>query len=168
LEPLRAVLGCITSEGFVARRARVTDAYQTARFQDGFAILTRRNGQSLKLELRHRFVVRQAEGERGPWAVSTTEYIYEVADESDDPIVAWHWHPGSGLPDDAVQWPHLHAYGDRSALTLHRLHLPTGRVSIEAVVRFLIADLDVVPRRAGWSALLDRHEHRFRQTRTRA
>jgi hypothetical protein len=54
----------------------------------------------------------------------------------------------------------------RADLTLHKLHLPTGRVSIEAVVRFLIEDLDVVPRRRDWSAVLDRHEEAFRRSRT--
>jgi hypothetical protein len=166
LEPFKAILGCVTDEGFVARGGWLLGVQQHARFQDGFAILTRRNGQALKLELRHRFVVRPADGARGPWTISTTEYIYEVADERDDPIAAWHWHPGSGLPGDAVQWPHLHAYGTRDTLTLHRLHLPTGRVSLEAVFRFAIVDLDVVPRRADWSALLDRHEDRFRRTRS--
>ena len=70
------------------------------------------------------------------------------------------------LADDDAPWPHLHAYGARDTLTLHKLHLPTGRVALEAVVRFLFADLGVVPRRADWRAVLDRQEERFRQTRS--
>lgn len=166
LEPLKAVLGCVTDEGFVAWRVQAIGEEQTARFQDNFAILERRNGSALKLDVRHRFVVRQIDGPRGPWTASTTEYIYEIADERDDPIAAWHWRPESSRPGDAVQWPHLHAYGVRDTLTLHRLHLPTGRVSLEAVVRFSIADLDVAPRRRDWRAHLDRHEGRFRQARS--
>jgi hypothetical protein len=65
-----------------------------------------------------------------------------------------------------MQWPHVHAYGARDNLTLHKLHLPTGRVSIEAVVRFLIEDLDVVSRRDDWRIILDRHEEAFRRSRT--
>ena len=83
-------------------------------------------------------------------------------------LAAWHWHPMSNLSEDASPWPHLHAYGARDTLTLHKLHLPTGRVSLEAVVRFLIEDLDVAPRRTDWRAVLRRHEERFRQTLTRA
>jgi hypothetical protein len=168
MAPLRAVVGCVTSEGFVARGPRVAGERQTAHFQDGFAVLSRRNGHTLSLELYHRYIVRAAEGDRGPWTASTVEYVYEVGDERGEPIAAWHWHPGTRRPEDAVQWSHLHAYGSRETLTLHRLHLPTGRVSIEAVVRFLIEDFDVIPRRDDWSAIRDRHERAFRASRTRA
>jgi hypothetical protein len=70
------------------------------------------------------------------------------------------------ISSDDASWPHLHAYGARDMLTLHKLHLPTGRVALEAVVRFLILDLDVVPRRDDWRSVLDRHEEQFRQART--
>ena len=166
LTPLRAVIGCITSDGFVIRGPRTAGQQQTAHFQAGYAILDRRNGQALSLELYHRYVVREAEGDRGPWTVSTSEYIYEVSDESDELIATWHWHPAIAQADDEAHWPHLHAHGARETLTLHKLHLPTGRVSVEAVVRFLIDDLDVVPRRDDWRAVLDRHEQTFRALRT--
>ena len=44
----------------------------------------------------------------------------------------------------------------------------TGRVSIEALVRFLIDDLDVVPRRDDWRAVLDDYARQFWELRTRA
>jgi hypothetical protein len=91
---LKAVIGCVTSEGFVTRYSRRGGSQQTASFQDDFAIVSRRNGRSLKVELVHRSIVIQVEGERGPWAIRTAEYIYEVADESEDLIAAFHWHPG--------------------------------------------------------------------------
>jgi hypothetical protein len=166
LEPLKAVIGCITSEGFVTRSPQRTGDEQVAHFQDGFAILDRQSGQTLKLELVHRYIVAEVEGERGPWAVRSTEYIYDIADEADEPIAAFHWHPLDAQAGDEMRWPHLHAYGTHPSLTLHRLHLPTGRVSIEAVVRFLIEDLQVVPRRDDWSAILDRHEEQFRRLRS--
>ena len=166
LEPLKAVIGCVTSEGLVTRDTSIPGEQQTALLQDGFVILSRRNGQALSLELNHRFVVRQASDPRGRWMASTTEYIYKVFDEQSHLIAAWHWHPGAVGVEDESHWPHVHAYGARDTLTLHRLHLPTGRVALEAVVRFLIEDLGVVPRRADWRVFLDRHETRFRQTRT--
>lgn len=166
LAPLKAVVGCITSEGFVTRYSE-RDGYQlAASFQDDFAIVTRRNGQSLKLEFAHGYTLSQVQGERGLWTASTTEYIYEVADESDALIATFHWHPVSRLAGDEMRWPHVHAYGARDNLTLHKLHLPTGRVSVEAVVRFLIEDLEVVPRRDDWHDVLDRHEEAFRRSRT--
>jgi hypothetical protein len=138
----------------------------SAQLQDEFAVLERRNGQALKLELYHRFVVRRIDGGRGLWTASTAEYIYRVSDARDDLLATWHWHPMPQLSGDDAPWPHVHVYGERDTLTLHKLHLPTGRVPLEAVVRFLILDLDVVPRRADWRAVLDRHEERFRQART--
>lgn len=139
---------------------------QPANFQGGFAVLSRKNGETLKLDLVHRYTVAEVEGERGPWTVSTAEYIYEVSDQSDELIATFHWHPLTAQAGDGIPWPHIHAYGSREALTLHKLHLPTGRISVEAVVRFIIEDLDVVPRRDDWSAILDRHEQEFRQARS--
>lgn len=46
------------------------------------------------------------------------------------------------------------------------LHLPTGRVSIEAVVRFLIQELDGEPRREDWEEVLDDAERPFIEHRT--
>ena len=89
LEPFKVIVGCVTDEGFVARGRWSPSVPQSANFQDDFAILSRRNGSTLRLDVQHRFVVRQADGTRGPWTVSTVEYIYEVADERDDPIAAW-------------------------------------------------------------------------------
>jgi hypothetical protein len=166
LEHFKVVVGCITEEGFVSRCGRHLRDDLTANFQDYFTILDRRNDEPLKLEVRHRYTVLQVEGDRGLWSTHTTEYIYEVSAESDGLIAAWHWHPGSGRPGDEAHWPHLHAYGDRETLTLHKLHLPTGRVSLEALVRFLIEDLSVVPRRDDWRTVLSRHEEAFRQVRS--
>jgi hypothetical protein len=166
LTPLKAVLGCITREGVVARGPRRAGELQTAHFQGGSATLSQSNGQTLSLDLYHRYIVREAEGDRGPWTASTIEYVYDVRDQNGDKLAAWHWHPSVVRGDDRATVPHIHAYGTRDTLTLHKLHLPTGRVSIEAIVRFLIEDLAVVPRREDWRAILDRHEDVFHQTRT--
>ena len=65
-----------------------------------------------------------------------------------------------------MTWPHIHAYGTHESEELHKLHPPTGRVSIEAAVRFLIEDLGVVPRRADWRVILERNEGLFRERRS--
>jgi hypothetical protein len=69
-------------------------------FQDEFAILEQRNDHAIKLEIRHRFVVRRLDGSRGLWTASTTEYVYRVSDQSDDLLAAWHWHPMAQLSED--------------------------------------------------------------------
>ncbi|MFN8633214.1 MAG: hypothetical protein U0893_05105 [Chloroflexota bacterium] len=40
---------------------------------------------------------------------------------------------------------------------MHKLHPPTGPIAASHVVRFLIDDLDVLPHRSDWLAVLDRH-----------
>jgi hypothetical protein len=92
--------------------------------------------------------------------------VYELSDRGGELIAAWHWHPTTTRGDDKNRWPHLHAHGVRDTLTLHKLHLPTGRVSIEAIVRFLIEDLGVIPRRPDWGRVLEQHEQAFRRTRS--
>jgi hypothetical protein len=82
-----------------------------------------------------------------------TGWIYEIRDHADSVVLAFHQHPTSGR----VTWPHLHAYGTNESVELHKLHPPTGTVTAGSVVRFLIEDLDVLPRRPNWQAVLDRH-----------
>jgi hypothetical protein len=57
-----------------------------------------------------------------------------------------------------VIWPHVHVYGRSEPEELGKAHLPTGNVSLAAVVRMLIDDFGVVPARAAWRAVLARQE----------
>jgi hypothetical protein len=156
LSPSKDVVSCITDEGFIARQFDPEGGPYPAAFQSGFTILERTEGRlPITLELIHSYNVVEAGGERGPWRASTTEWIYEISDSSDQLIVAFHWHPNSGR----VTWPHIHAHGMHGSVQLHRLHPPTGRVSIEAVVLFMI----VAPRRKHWRDVLARREEAFRQ-----
>jgi hypothetical protein len=163
LGPIKETLGCLTNEGFVARIRRPGGPHPAV-FQRGVIALRRRDSRpSIRLGLSHTYSVVETEGERGFWRVSTAGWIYELADSDDNLIVAFHWHPGG---HGRMTWPHIHAYGTHESEELHKLHPPTGRVSIESVVRFLIEDLGVIPRRASWRAILERNEHLFRERRT--
>jgi hypothetical protein len=88
------------------------------------------------------------------WHVSTLAYDYRLSRAADDvELVSWHWHPRSGTPG-----PHLHV---ASAEVSRRCHLPSGRVSIEAVLRLLITEIGVPPLRADWAEVLDDSEALF-------
>lgn len=105
----------------------------------------------------------QDERFEGEWKVRTEGYAYRVAlsEETGPFLFAWHWHPNT-RPD-----PHLHVGADHPEVTeLPRLHVPTGRVSFEEVVRFLVTDLRVVPARRDWQETLAETESRFRAFRT--
>jgi hypothetical protein len=81
-------------------------------------------------------------------------WVYEISTQFGTPIFDFHWHPrGSGR----VTWPHLHAYGAHDAVDMHKLHPPTGHVPLSSVVRFLIEDFGVLPRRPNCLAVLERH-----------
>jgi hypothetical protein len=90
----------------------------------------------------------------GWWEVSVVGWVYEIRSATATDIFAFHWHPRES---GRVTYPHLHAYGTNDAVDLHKLHPPTGPVTASSVVRFLVDDLDVLPRRPNWQAVLDRH-----------
>ena len=114
-----------------------------------------------------------SEGQR--YRLRTQAYAYALYDRepgpTHDPLFRWeyvadpdpnglwcrsHFHVGIGR---APRDPITVAIGNAKA-DLDRLHVPTGFVLIEHVVRFLINDLQV-PGLEGWDAELRRCEDRF-------
>jgi hypothetical protein len=105
----------------------------------------------------------------GEYKAQTLAYIYtvhiEAGSSEDAEFVAWHWHPPT-TPGRTEPHPHVHAEHRLSGLSMSRLHIPTGRVSFEQVVRFLVDDLEVVPPRHDWRDVIAESEERFRAFRT--
>lgn len=88
------------------------------------------------------------------WHVSTLAYDYRLSRVRDgSELLSWHWHPQT-----AIAFPHLHAAADDLS---RKVHIPSGRVSIEAVLRMLLGELGVPARRDDWAAVLDEAEARF-------
>jgi hypothetical protein len=108
-----------------------------------------------------------AEGQRGPWKVSTAAYFYALEDGDGREIVAYHWHPEGNSP---VVTPHLHlgagAQVGRPEFDDRDMHLPTDRVSIEQVIRLAIEGFKVRPRRQDWRDILDKGQADFEQWQT--
>jgi len=90
-------------------------------------------------------------------------YWYHVTEADGREILAYHWHP------DGATWmraPHVHlssripsipiSGGD--AVSLADMHLPTGFVAVSDIVRLLITDFRVVPRREDWEIVLASNE----------
>lgn len=89
---------------------------------------------------------------RERWRITIRQYMYSIEEpDSEREIVAFHWHPQiEGKP-----FPHLHlhaASGIRPELAA--LHIPTERVALEDVLRLLLEDLEVQPRRQNWHQVL--------------
>lgn len=99
----------------------------------------------------------------GEFKVSTQAYVYSLTPDAEQrgKLLNWHWHPQTRPA------PHLHVHADAESLPLlGRLHLPSSRVSFEAVVRFLLTDLGAPPAREDAAAVLDDTEGRFVRYRT--
>jgi hypothetical protein len=92
-------------------------------------------------------------------------YRYHILDRDEREILAYHWHPEGA---SSVRFPHLHlssAIGPMplphgGVVALDQMHLPTGIVPLGDVVRLLLVEFGVTPRRKDWEAVLDRLEDR--------
>lgn len=92
--------------------------------------------------------------------MKTVSYEYRLLDREEREILAFHWHP-VGLSH--VTDPHLHLSSrlnpidmgrNQDPLPLAGIHIPTGFVTLEDLVRLLIAEVGICPRRPDWDAVL--------------
>jgi hypothetical protein len=98
------------------------------------------------------------------WKVRTGGYadILGFSERHDPELVAWQWHPRS-----KVKVPHAHVSAAHDDVrSFRKLHIPTGRVSFESIVRFAIEDLSAVPLRENWADILGETEGRFKEFQT--
>ena len=105
----------------------------------------------------------EAPGEWGPFKVKTTAYQYAIDDEKEKELFAFQWHP-----DSKIKFPHLHLGSSAKIAekTLKKLHLPTGRIALEQVLRLAVEDLGIKPLNRRWDAILSEAQQRFEKWRT--
>jgi hypothetical protein len=90
--------------------------------------------------------------------------MYEMQKASGELIWSYHWHPTS-----RVRSPHAHIGSTqlrKDAVLSYKAHYPTGRISLESVVRTLIAEYGVSPMRDDWEETLSEREGDFEMHRT--
>ena len=93
------------------------------------------------------------ESSRGArWRARTTGYIYDLIEPNGHYLLSWHWHPESRSP---IKWPHLHVHGRVRTTDLSKAHLPSNPVLFPVVLRCLIDDFGVAPRRGDWRTVLE-------------
>ncbi len=98
-------------------------------------------------------LIREMESPSGRWRVQVVAYFYAIENDEGREILTYHWHPAARSP--SVE-PHLHLES-ASGVTRARLlgaHLPTGHVTLAQLIRCLIEELGVEPRRADWRIIL--------------
>ena len=166
----QAALGCISKAfWYVGPSLSGGPERLLATNEDPVQLRRKPSEQSLWLSASQRFAIVEDERHKGEWKARTLAYIYaihcepEINEESE--ILSWHWHP---MTTPGRIEPHAHVrLNDLSlGISLSKLHIPTGRVSIEGVVRLLITDLMVEPERNDWADHLEASESRFREYRT--
>ncbi|MCZ6780719.1 MAG: hypothetical protein O7C73_03625 [Nitrospirae bacterium] len=101
------------------------------------------------------FRVQEASGELGRWKVKTTSYYYYIGNGSGE-LVGYHWHAET---TPHIWFPHIHVRGK-----FKDVHLPTGRISIEEVLRLAINDFKVKAT-SDWEKVLLDNQRRFEKYR---
>ena len=68
-------------------------------------------------------------------------------------MLLYHWEPRGNSP---VVIPHLHLEQAAGVIReeVRDAHLPTGDVSLNAILRVLIEEVGVQPRRSDWNSIL--------------
>jgi hypothetical protein len=125
-------------------------------------VLRRTRGRPVYFAAAQNFRIVEDDRFEGEYKVQTQSYVYAASFSQDlkEFFVAWHWHPRR-RPE-----PHLHVNAqNRLAGQLHRKHIPTGRVSFEEVVRFLLTEVKVRENQPDWEDILAESERRFRAFR---
>lgn len=87
--------------------------------------------------------------------MATIGYRYALEDREGRALVSYHWHPHGPSP---VTTPRLHLGSRlvRPGVPFGGVHLPTGFVTLADVIRVVMVELGVEPRRDDWEAVLRR------------
>lgn len=101
---------------------------------------------------------------RGPFVVRLIQYLYSFAATEGTEILGFHWTPDA-IGQNVITVPHLHIGRALTAgqaairpFDFHKAHIPTGHVSVAAIVRLAIAEFGVTPLRPDWERVLERAE----------
>lgn len=173
--PLRDAIQCVTfvpltlAEDFGSRGPTLGHVYAVALNNMDPTPLT--SDPLIALTVGQNFRIIRAEGDRGPYRVTTVSYFYSLETADHREIINFQWTPESPR---GMTFPHLHI---GSAVTrhaslirprdLHKAHIPTGRVSLESVIRLAIDEFGVEPKKPAWSDILSTSEAAFMRWKTR-
>lgn len=108
----------------------------------------------LTLRLEQYYRIGESLPPRIQWQVDVVGYDYAIYDSDEREILLYHWHPQGHSP---VATPHLHLGpgAQVSRPDVRDAHLPTGQITLSSLIRLLIEEMEVQPRRQDWDAILD-------------
>lgn len=172
-DSLNRALGCITAGRLTVPRGPRFEAdheYPIA-LNRGDGVVLRGDHHLLFSVIQHFTIMKTQDPDRGPFKVRTKSYFYHIATQSREELLAYHWEPETS---EGRTFPHLHvglvSIAQDAPIPrerFHRLHIPTGRVSLESVIRLLIEEFGVVPQKDDWREILDDTEEAFMRYKTR-
>lgn len=157
--PIQAALHCVTQAKLTTPVPNLGER-QILTFQHGEPVELRRHGDQarlfLQITLHYRVIlVADEPRERESLRVVADGYMYSIFDNRLREVLGFHWQPNPSSGTRA--YPHLHIGSrviDTSDPTFGKsfssLHIPTGLIAVEDVVRFLIEEMQVIPLHDGW------------------
>jgi len=156
VEPLAGALNCVSqvrfevTEGGKNQLGKVHGLFLTGtKINDGYVPL---KGAARRLEFRARMLYEIIKDDRetyGPLRVTTKAYDYSLRTADHQGVFDYHWHP-TGLSHESRPHVHIGAAQLRTdAVLAAKDHIPTGRITLEAVVRQAIA-VGAEPLLKGW------------------
>lgn len=114
-----------------------------------------------------------AEKEKHNWRLRTVQYSYWIqhqVPEDDSPVAVFRFEyvspkvkPLDRRPRHHLHIPRAQAVCRGQCLDLEDLHIPTGWVTLEEVIRFAIRELGCRPRSNNWDEILLESEDKFRE-----
>jgi len=115
------------------------------------------SGGAIHLAARLRFVLASAADDPRQWRATIVAYQYTLLDADQREILAFHHHPDG---QSHVTTPHLHLGDGAGQLRadLAAAHVPTGPITLTAVVRLAIEGFTASPLRRDWDRTLHRCE----------
>jgi hypothetical protein len=150
-EPIRLSVSCLTKSVIVASRPDDNDI-RVLSVSEGLPFKIR-SSQTYSFHIAMRYKIVEATGARGPFKASIVAYNYTL-------------HQG-GHPNTKTKIPHIHLYaGSNVSAELFKKHIPTERISIEEVIRFLIEELGVQAIRTDWDSVLSQNLQAHKTWRT--
>jgi hypothetical protein len=139
VEPLQQAISCVSPAVL-----QVAGGYRPAAHPHALVLADGepqplRAEAELALRVAQQYRIVEDTESRGPWKVQTAAYSY-VVNLGDQELLAYQWNPLGG---GRVTRPHLHVGGAAGELIgdFRRLHLPTGRIALEDVLRLLVEEL---------------------------
>jgi hypothetical protein len=120
-------------------------------------VALRTNRRPVLLSARLWFNVEPVSDPRGRLRAVIAGYAFTLLDENQREILAFHLHTDG---QSHIQTPHLHLGAGAGQLRseLSRAHIPTGPITLAAIVRLAVEAFSIRPMRGDWDAVLARSD----------